>query len=610
VTPLTISPSIPINLNAVNNGPIAPGNQLILSIGSVSNASYAWTDKDGNSVGASRMVLRPDFTPNMAGKYSVTVTTAGCNSTKTTDVESLECKVFIASTNLDTGEETYKLARLPNQTDTFAPLKLSLSNYDGTTDFSAYRIEWYHDGNLMPGKIQPTLTTALIGEYTARTTLKVNPDTFCETTVTLSGTPCKDIPEAAPEDCDATYSVPAPDALASGITLSAGDEFTAGDFLVTVTQITSGDKAGWNGEGYVTIKMGGLVELKRLAVTFDAAVVNSCYELSAGGVKTTYDPSWSNILDVDAVIEDFKALKNQLTGNYVEALDLINNLGCNEPKDIAQLKSLVLENEAIKAQINSLDYLNGTEKNDYENKITSYNTTINCFVNACEQNTPISACSKENLKTGIEDLEDIVELLLRPRDIVEAFGSPTGTSNSSSNARLASAASDCSYPLFDLVELADLKWCDNVSGGGDKVYDAKYFGSCGSQGNGDVKIFHLGETDSGSEYFMVVAETETYYLYIHHFSYNYSDDCRTAQIATKTKWYAECGQSTPCPDLWNRHKLEWGSNIGDDAGDAINYTFVAIAVAFTGAQLFAIIGRTANYCKQCQKYSRCCWGVL
>jgi hypothetical protein len=63
----------------------------------------------------------------------------------------------------------------------------------------------------------------------------------------------------------------------------------------------------------VTIKVGGLVELKRLAVTFDAAVVNSCYELSAGGVKTTYDPSWSNILDVDAVIEDFKALKNQLT---------------------------------------------------------------------------------------------------------------------------------------------------------------------------------------------------------------------------------------------------------------------------------------------------------
>jgi hypothetical protein len=41
--------------------------------------------------------------------------------------------------------------------------------------------------------------------------------------------------------------------------------------------------------------------------------------------------------------------------------------------------------------------------------------------------------------------------------------------------------------------------------------------------------------------------------------------------------------------LWNRHKLEWGSNIGEDAADAINYTFVAIAVAFTGAQFIVAL---------------------
>jgi hypothetical protein len=382
VTPLTISPSIPINLNAVNNGPIAPGNQLILSIGSISNASYAWTDKDGNSVGASRMVLRPDFTPNMAGKYSVTVTTAGCNSTKTTDVESLECKVFIASTNLDTGEETYKLARLPNQTDTFAPLKLSLSNYDGTTDFSAYRIEWYHDGNLMPGKIQPTLTTALIGEYTARTTLKVNPDTFCETTVTLSGTPCKDIPEAAPEDCDATYSVPAPDALASGITLSAGDEFTAGDFLVTVTQITSGDKAGWNGEGYVTIKVGGLVELKRLAVTFDAAVVNSCYELSAGGVKTTYDPSWSNILDVDAVIEDALQIYVDASNSLADLFSVFSGTCSDVTKieeEVEKLEKAVLLDPTQNARNNEIAIL------ELKNSLVSLKLCAGCSTSPISQ---------------------------------------------------------------------------------------------------------------------------------------------------------------------------------------------------------------------------------
>ena len=163
-------------------------------------------------------------------------------------------------------------------TDAFEPLRLSLTNYDGTNDFTAYRIEWYHDGHLMDGKIQPTLSTALIGEYTARITLKSNPNTFCETTVTLSGTPCLELGDAA-EDCDVSYTVAPPNALSSGITLSAGDEFTAGDFMVTVTNIISGDRAGWNGEGYVAIKVGGIVDLKRLAVTFDAAVVNSCYEL-------------------------------------------------------------------------------------------------------------------------------------------------------------------------------------------------------------------------------------------------------------------------------------------------------------------------------------------
>jgi hypothetical protein len=40
--------------------------------------------------------------------------------------------------------------------------------------------------------------------------------------------------------------------------------------MVAVTGIISGDRAGWNGEGYVSIKVGGIVDLKRLAVTFDA----------------------------------------------------------------------------------------------------------------------------------------------------------------------------------------------------------------------------------------------------------------------------------------------------------------------------------------------------
>jgi hypothetical protein len=399
VVPLTIAPAIPVNLKAVNNGPIAPGSSLTLSVGSVSNATYAWT-KDGVTVGNTRMVFINDFTPDMAGIYSVDVNTAGCNTTKETTVEALECKVFISATNPTTGEETYKLTRSTTETDTFEPLTLSLSNYDGSADFSAYRIEWYHDGDLMTGKIQPTLSTALIGEYTARITLKSNPNTFCETTVTLSGTPCLELGDAN-EECDANYTVAAPDALASGITLSAGDEFTAGDFLVTVTEVTSGDKAGWNGEGYVSIKVGGIVELKRLAVTFDAAVVNSCYELSAGSVKTAYDPTWSNILDVDAVIEDVKKL---LASKFTTTLDILQNFdGSCESLD--ELENLVDEIQAA--------YTSGNEE--------------------------FPQASRSQIQANINDLENKIQQL---KDC--SCGSSSALTNSISNARASvSTSSAC-----------------------------------------------------------------------------------------------------------------------------------------------------------------------
>jgi hypothetical protein len=293
----------------------------------------------------------------MAGIYTVAVNTAGCNTTKETTVEALECKVFISSTNTTTGEETYKLTRSTTETDTFEPLSLSLSNYDDSADFTAYRIEWYHDGNLLTGKIQPTLSTALIGEYTARITLKSNPNTFCETTVTLSGTPCLALGDAA-ENCDVSYTVAPPDALASGITLSAGDEFTAGDFMVTVTNIISGDRAGWNGEGYVSIKVGGIVELKRLAVTFDAAVVNSCYELSAGSVKTAYDPTWSNNLDVDILDKETISIEEdqgkKILVSNAELVDILQVFDCSNSQKTRIAELIVIQDAlTIRARQNS-----------------------------------------------------------------------------------------------------------------------------------------------------------------------------------------------------------------------------------------------------------------
>ena len=82
-------------------------------------------------------------------------------------------------------------------------------------------------------------------------------------------------------------------------TISVGDKFIAGDFPITLVTV-SGSNGRFTGKGYVTIPY--LNNIK-VAVAFTNVLINTDKQLAEGSVITKYDPSLSNILDVDDAID-------------------------------------------------------------------------------------------------------------------------------------------------------------------------------------------------------------------------------------------------------------------------------------------------------------------
>jgi hypothetical protein len=78
-------------------------------------------------------------------------------------------------------------------------------------------------------------------------------------------------------------------------TLLVGDVITAGDFPVTLTQI-SGANGNFNGKGWIRVPW--LLNIK-IAVTFTGLGVNTAKKVTSGFVETVYDPTWGNIVSLD-----------------------------------------------------------------------------------------------------------------------------------------------------------------------------------------------------------------------------------------------------------------------------------------------------------------------
>ncbi len=68
-----------------------------------------------------------------------------------------------------------------------------------------------------------------------------------------------------------------------------GDRITAGDFVVTITEIDSESGGRLTGKGYVRVPY---FEFARFGVTFNGILVNTDYQLAEGEIVTLYDPTF------------------------------------------------------------------------------------------------------------------------------------------------------------------------------------------------------------------------------------------------------------------------------------------------------------------------------
>lgn len=87
--------------------------------------------------------------------------------------------------------------------------------------------------------------------------------------------------------------------------LTIGDEITAGDFKVIITEIQSQSNGRISGKGYVAIPY---LKFARFGVTFSNILINTANQLAEGEIVTLYDPEFgkgaSADVDVDVDISD------------------------------------------------------------------------------------------------------------------------------------------------------------------------------------------------------------------------------------------------------------------------------------------------------------------
>jgi hypothetical protein len=160
--------------------------------------------------------------------------------------------------------------------------------------------------------------------------------------------------------------------------------------VITVTSV-SGGAAGFSGEGYVTPKLLGSSSIG-VTVEFSNIKINPCYQLIQGSVKTKYDPTWSNVVDVDAVVNAVQKLLPELKEW------ILNFKGTPEDKDAAKYYKEQIE--AAKAALLADPSLSDAEKADmlagYDQQLAGLNFIVTT-TDPITCDTPIDTDETESL---------------------------------------------------------------------------------------------------------------------------------------------------------------------------------------------------------------------
>ncbi len=177
----------------------------------------------------------------------------------------------------------------------------------------------------------------------------------CTTETTLSSKPCRELGTAKNACSTKDLTGVADDPNNRLTALNVGDKVQAGDFELTITEITSGDASGWNGKGYIPtilpiVQPSGNIQVKEvnLLIELKNAVFNDCNQLTNTNatatqptVFTVYDPkNWST--DIGSIDYAFKGLD----GIKQDLLDLFNNFQ-NTTEYKAKIRAKIQELEDL-----------------------------------------------------------------------------------------------------------------------------------------------------------------------------------------------------------------------------------------------------------------------
>ncbi|WP_442266690.1 fibronectin type III domain-containing protein [Tenacibaculum sp. ZS6-P6] len=104
--------------------------------------------------------------------------------------------------------------------------------------------------------------------------------------------------------------------------LYIGDQITAGDFKVTLTNITSQSSGVISGNGFVSIPY---LNFAKFAVTFNGILVNSSNQLAEGEIVTLYDPKFGEgaSMTVDVNIDIAEAISGDSTDKDGVKVDFV-----------------------------------------------------------------------------------------------------------------------------------------------------------------------------------------------------------------------------------------------------------------------------------------------
>ncbi len=197
-------------------------------------------------------------------------------------------------------------------------------------------------------------------------------------------------------------------------TLVVNDVFTAGDFPVTVKEVTSGNTTvsdnhledvqqgtgSYSGWGYIVVPY---LEDTKLKVSFNGIGINTDYQLISGIVVTDYDENWGGVNDIS---DELDALLNfdlsSLTNAIIEALNLdIDKITKENTKLIADAIVNNGTNEQVSEELQ-------TKLNDASDRFEDSGTRIETSKDAIKNATTDEEKEKaeEELEKAIKDFKE------------------------------------------------------------------------------------------------------------------------------------------------------------------------------------------------------------